>query len=82
MVGELAEIFVRLVGGLVTAKSDMSDFCGRAHCEYAVDHAETCAQDRQNGELFARKDRLHRFSDGGLDLDKLGGQVAQSLVSH
>ena len=72
---------MRLVGDLVALHANVAH-AGRGHqVEDAVDHAKTCTQDGDDGELLAGKLLKRGGGDGSLDFDILHGQVAHSLVA-
>ena len=69
------------MGDLVALHADVAHASGRHQVEDAVDHAEACAQDGDDGELFAGKLLKGGGSDRGLDLDVFHGQIAHGLVA-
>ena len=79
---ELAVIFDRFEGLRVTVQADVTDLAGRDHCNHAVDHAETGAEDGDDGKLLARK-TLHRcLGNRRFDLNLFQRKVAGRLIAH
>ena len=72
---------MRLVGNLVALHTDVAHASGGYQVEDAIDHAEACTQDGNDGELFAGELLKRCGGDGGLDLDVFHGQVAHGLVA-
>ena len=55
---------------------------GRRHeVEDAIDHAKSCTQDRDDGDLFAGDALADRLLERGLDLDILEREVAHGLIA-
>ena len=81
ILGHLAVILMWFVGDLVALHANVAH-AGRGHqVEDAVDHAKTCTQDGDDGELLAGKMLKRGGSDGSLDFDILHGQIAHGLVA-
>lgn len=67
---------------MIAVKADVADLSGRNQSQYAVYHAEACAQDRDDGQLFAGDHRGHAFFNGSGDRNILHRQIAQRFISH
>ena len=82
VVRQLAVIFDRLQGFRVAVQTDVADLGCRNHLQNALNHAQTCTQDRHERNLLAGNNLYARLSDRSLDGDLLERQIAGSLVAH
>lgn len=63
----------------VAEQADVADLDVRHHGDHAVDHAETGAEDRHDGQLLAGDVLAVRRGDRGLHVDLLEREVARGL---
>ena len=78
----LEVILHRLERLRVAEQADVTDLDVRHHGDHAVDHAETGAEDRHDGQLLAGDVPAVCRGDRGLDIDLLKREVARSLEAH
>ena len=79
-VGQLLVVLDRAVGLRIPVEPEVADLPGRDQGEDRLDHHEPGPQDADDGGLRAGKQRRAGGRDRGLDLDRLGGEVAEGLV--
>ncbi len=63
-------------------QTDVAHLAGGDHGDHTVDHAETGAQNRNNGKLFAGQTLYLCVSNGSFDLDFLERKVARGFITH
>lgn len=66
----------------VAVESDVSYFCYGDEAEYAVNHAESRTEDRNDGELLTLDLLRNHSGYGSFDFDILNGNVAGYLIAH
>ena len=80
--GHLEVVLDRQLGLGVAEEADVADLDVGHHADHAVDHAQTRAENGDDGELLARDAAAFGQSDGSLHVDLLQGQVTGSLIAH
>ena len=79
---QLAVVFHGLVSLGVAVQADVADLGGGNQLHHVVHHAETRAENGDDGQLLAGQHPALGGSDGGLHLHLTGGQAAGGLIAH
>ena len=79
---ELAVIFNGFMSFGISVKTYVTDLCDGYEGQKSVHHAETGAEYRYYGELFAGDDLCRAARDGRFDLHVFKRQIARELIAH
>ena len=82
ILGQLAIIFHRLQGLLIAVQANVADLCSGDQGQHAVHHAQTGAQDGNQGQLAASQHMGASQSNRSFHFNFLGGQVAGGLIAQ
>ena len=82
ILGQLAVILNGLERFLVSVKADVADSCRGNKRKNSVNHAETRAENGNNGKLFACKVLNGGLADRGFNFNVLKRKVARCFIAH
>ena len=80
--GQLAVILNRLQSFGVAVKADVTDSGGGNEGQNAVNHAESGSENRNKGELLARKSLSGHSGNGSLNFNILERKISCCLIAH
>ena len=75
-------IFNGHMGLGITVKTDVTDLCRGDQIHHSVHHAQTCTQDRYDGQLLACQDLALCSCNGSLHHYFLRRQISGCLIAH